>query len=56
MADELIERKLFATFDKLDEFLSYQSKFLSYDLKLSPSADEDKEELVLFNKLCNIVR
>ncbi|KAF8917124.1 ARM repeat-containing protein [Mucidula mucida] len=55
MADELIERKLFATFDKLDEFLSYQSKFLSYDLKLSPSADEDKEELVLFNKLCNIL-
>lgn len=55
-ADDYGERTLFATFEKYDQFLDYHNQFLSVDLEVQPSSDEDKEEIALLSKLTQIVR
>jgi hypothetical protein len=55
MEEELTEGKLFATFERHGEFLSFQQSFLSLDLATEPSITEDKGEIALLAKLSNIV-
>ena len=49
------EGKLFATFEKLDEFQNLQQTFLSVNLNDEPNRDEAKKEFDIYRKLCNIV-
>ncbi|KAF9808522.1 hypothetical protein IEO21_07853 [Rhodonia placenta] len=45
------EDRLFATFDKYQEFLDTQRMLLSYDILEEPGAEADREESILLNKL-----
>lgn len=56
MEEEVTEGKLFATFEKLDEFLSLQQTLLAVDLNGEPDRDENIKEWALYRKLCDIVR
>lgn len=56
MEEEITEGKLFATFEKYDEFLSIQKALLAVDLTAEANDDIDVQESGLFRKLCNIVR
>ncbi|EGO23938.1 hypothetical protein SERLADRAFT_450239 [Serpula lacrymans var. lacrymans S7.9] len=55
MADEVIEGKIFATFEKYDEFLAIQKAFLVVDLTTEPNDEQDKDEIELLRKLCFIL-
>lgn len=55
MEEEITEGKLFATFDRYEEFLSIQKALLAVDPVAEPSRDDDVHESNLFGKLCNIV-
>jgi tubulin-specific chaperone D len=55
MEEELTEGRLFATFEKHEEFLAAQELFLSVDLETEPNAEEDKTEERLLAKLTSIV-
>lgn len=56
MEEEPTEGRLFATFEKHEEFITTQELLLSVDLETEPSAEEDKHEAQLLGKLTNIVR
>lgn len=49
------EDRLFATFDKYQEFLDTQRMLLSYDILEEPGAEADREESILLNKLIGTV-
>lgn len=53
---EIMERKLFASFSKFDEFTKLQTTFLTVDLTRDPTDDEADEEQKLFSRLLLIVR
>ena len=55
MSEEILERKLFSSFDKYEEFVDAQGAFLVLDLFEDPSAEDDQKERVLFNRLSMIV-
>ncbi|KDQ62420.1 hypothetical protein JAAARDRAFT_189747 [Jaapia argillacea MUCL 33604] len=44
MEEDTVERKFFATFDKLDVVLEQQNLLLSIDFNCEPSAEEDRSE------------
>lgn len=56
MEDELTEGKLFATFEKYDEYVALQASFLSLDLAVKTSAEEERREILLLQNLTDIVR
>ncbi|KAJ7600517.1 TBCD protein [Mycena floridula] len=49
------EDKLFATFDKHAELVESQNSFLSLDLNVEPTSEEDKQETQLLRKMTNIL-
>ena len=53
MADE---DTFFTTFAKYDEFSALQAKFLTMDLFVEPTPDEEREERLQLKKLCLVVR
>jgi hypothetical protein len=55
MEEEVTEGKLFATFEKFDEFLSLQKALLAADFAAEPNFDDGVHESDIFRKLCNIV-
>lgn len=55
MEEEITEGKLFATFEKFDEFFGLQQAFLNVDLAIAANAEEDAKEFNLLWKLCHIV-
>lgn len=55
MEEEVTEGKLFATFEKFDDFLRLQQALLAADIAVEPDQNEDREESDVFKKLCQIV-
>ena len=55
MSEEVLERKLFASFDK-HEFLNAEESFLAVELFEEPSTEDDQKEHALFTRLSLIVR
>lgn len=55
MEEEVTEGKLFATFEKLDEFQSLQQTLLDVNLNDEADRDQDIKEWNIFRKLCDIV-
>lgn len=53
--EEVTEGRLFATFEKLDEFRALQKDFLYINLKDELDRDEMMKELNIYRKLCDIV-
>lgn len=53
--EEVTEGRLFATFEKLDEFRALQQTFLSINLNNELDRDEMMKELNIYRKLCDIV-
>lgn len=53
--EEVTEGRLFATFEKLDEFRALQQTFLSINLNNELDRDEMVKELNIYRKLCDIV-
>ena len=56
MDEEITEGKLFATFEKYDEFSRIQAALLAVDLAIEPTSDDDAQEADLLRKLFYIVR
>jgi hypothetical protein len=56
MTEEVLERKLYSSFDKYAEFVDRQQNFLSFDLFQNPSTEDDQKEDLLFKELSIIVR
>ena len=56
MAYEEDTDKVYSTFLKYDEFTGLQTKLLSVDLFVDPTADENSAERQVLQKLCLIVR
>jgi hypothetical protein len=56
MEAELAEAKLYATFEKHDEFQQIQNTLLDVDLATEPSLEEEKRESTLLRNLSDIVR
>ncbi len=52
-SEDLTEGKVFATFDKFEEFRALQTEFL--DTCLRGDIDEAKGEVIMLKKLSNIV-
>jgi hypothetical protein len=55
MDDEPAEGKLYATFEKHEEFRNLQETLLVANLSVHPTAEEDRHEASLLLKLTNIV-
>ncbi|KAG6918759.1 hypothetical protein DXG01_011950 [Tephrocybe rancida] len=55
MSDEVLEGKLFATFEKHGEFFNIQRSCLNLDLNKNPSEEEDRKEIFLFKRLSGIL-
>ncbi|KAG6841983.1 hypothetical protein C0991_004474 [Blastosporella zonata] len=55
MSDEVLEAKIFATFEKYGEFLITQQSCLNLDLCENPSEEDDKKEYLLFKRLSGIL-
>ncbi|KAG6816305.1 hypothetical protein H0H87_007137 [Tephrocybe sp. NHM501043] len=55
MSDEVLEGKIFATFEKYGEFLNIQQSCLNLDLYENPSEEDDKKEYFLFKRLSAIL-
>lgn len=55
MAEDLSDSKLYATFERDEEFRKIQDTLLAVDLKLNPSLDEERHEKLLLRKLSEIV-
>lgn len=53
--EEVTEGRLFATFEKLDEFRALQKDFLSINQNNELDRDEMMKELNIYRKLCDIV-
>ncbi|KAH7912534.1 ARM repeat-containing protein [Hygrophoropsis aurantiaca] len=53
--DITTEKKLYATFERFDEFMSMQHSLLCVDLSIDPTAEEDATEFLCFQKLCGIL-
>jgi hypothetical protein len=56
MSEEVLERKLFSSFDKYEDFVNAQETLLAVDLFEDPSAEDDQKEHMLFTGLSLIVR
>ena len=56
MSEEVLERELFASFDKYEEFVNAEESFLAVELFEDPSKEDDQKERVLFTRLSLIVR
>ncbi|KAH7921320.1 ARM repeat-containing protein [Leucogyrophana mollusca] len=55
MEEDITERKLYATFERHDEFLSLQHTLLAVDLAVDPAIEEDRIEDRVFHRLCGIL-
>ncbi|KAG6890812.1 hypothetical protein C0995_003245 [Termitomyces sp. Mi166 len=55
MSDELLEGKLFTSFEKLEEFLNVQQSCLKLNLYENPSDEDDKKEFLLFKRLSDVL-
>ncbi|KAF7314250.1 TFCD-C domain-containing protein [Mycena kentingensis (nom. inval.)] len=55
MEDLLEEGRVYATFERYDEFIDAQQRLLSLDLTHAPSREEEKAEFDLFRKLSDIL-
>lgn len=55
MDEDLPEIRLFASFERHDEFLALQNALLAVDLTVEPSRDENSAESELLRKLSLIV-
>jgi hypothetical protein len=56
MSEEVLERQLFSSFDKYEEFVGTEEAFLAVDLFKDPSTEDNQKEQVLFLRLSAIVR
>jgi hypothetical protein len=56
MTEEVLERKLYSSFDRYAEFVDKQKNLLALDLFQNPSTEDDQQEDLLFKGLSNIVR
>jgi len=55
MSEEVLERTLFASFDKYEEFTNAEASFLAVELFEDPSTEDDQKERVLFTRLSLIL-
>ena len=56
MSDEVLEGKLFGSFEKLKEFNDVQQACLAFDLFGVPTEEDNQREALLFRTLFHIVR
>jgi hypothetical protein len=56
MSEEVLERTLFSSFDRYEEFVDAEEAFLAVDLFEDPSKEDNQKEQLLFTKLSTIVR
>jgi hypothetical protein len=56
MTEEVLERKLYSSFDRYAEFVDKQKNLLALDLFQNPSTEDNRQEDLLFKGLSNIVR
>jgi hypothetical protein len=56
MADDLDEAKLFASFERHDEFVSLQNALLAVDLSVEPTREDSSAEYDLLRRIGMLVR
>lgn len=55
MAEEIPEAKVFATFERFNEFRDLQKEFLTLDLQDEPGIEAENKEFLTQQTLCAVV-